>query len=230
MTSVEIAPSTAAPPRMNPDLHRELVTELSAGGWDFPWRLSPGATAPISDPGARHAAWTLEAMLERPVRGALAMGRDRRAALELACGEGRLCHRLLAWNATRVVGVERDERRLRRARLLQRHFALPTSRLELRAPKDLTQLRATASPTFEVVLAVGVPERTDDIDQLASLAAACARTVCMVESGRDHLSQVAAGLRDAGFNELTRVAPPTDGERRYVLGDRAVLAARRTAP
>ncbi len=230
MTAVEIAPSTVVPPRMIPDLHPEVLSELSAGGWDFPWRLAPGATAPVSDPGARHAAWTLEAMLEQPVRGALAMGRDRRAALDLACGEGRLSHRLLAWNATHVVGVEKDERRLRRARLLQRHFALPESKLELRAPEDLTQLSATATRTFEVALIIGVPERTGDINHLARVAAACARRLCLVESGRDQVAQLAAGLRSAGFSELTQVATPTDGERRYVLGDRAVLAARRTVP
>jgi hypothetical protein len=202
------------------------VAELATGNWDFPWDLAPGLTAPVRDPAARHAAVTLERMLERPVRSALAVGWEGRTALDLSCGEGRLAHRLLGWNATHVVGVNSDGVRLRRAELLRHHFALPASAIALRGAGDPDDLDAASLGKFDVVLLIGIADRDPGTRARVRLAAACAGALCVIETAGPDLESITAAMRAAGFASVRRVAPTPDAERRYVLGERVVLTAR----
>ena len=87
-------------------LDPRLAEELSAGGWDHGWRLTPTAHAPLATiPRRRQETWTLEGMIEPFARDQLALAEER-SALDLNCGEGWLAQRLLGWGARRVVAIE----------------------------------------------------------------------------------------------------------------------------
>lgn len=228
-SSAAIAPTASEevmPEARGPAIAEALAAELRAGGWSYPFALAPGVSAAVGDPGARHAASTLERMLEEPARDALALAGTDAAALDLACGEGRLAHRLLGWHARRVVGVETRPGPLRRAELLRHHYAIRASELELRGVDDLDGLDRAALGQFDVVILAGMVDRVGDTGALIRLARALTRGLCAIETGRAGSAGLAETLREAGFGDVRRVAPPFDAERRYALGERGVLLAR----
>ena len=211
--------------REAPALAPALAAELQAGPWDFPWRLAPGLVAPVGDPDARQAAWSLEQMLEAPIRDALAMAGAHASALDLACGEGALAHAVVGWGARRVLGVETRARRLRRAELLRDHFVLAAATLELSGVNDLGSLDPAALGAFDVVLLVGIFDRVEDTGALIRVARACTRELCVIEARGDDAASRAQQAREAGFESVRRVFPPPDAEARYARGERSVLLA-----
>lgn len=221
------AGDAAPPPRpaAAPALACALAGELEAERWDLPWRLAPGLVTPVADPGARHAAWSLERMLEAPVRDALAMRGGEMDALDLACGEGALGHALIRWGAKPVVGIETHARRLRRAELIRDHFRVPATSLELRGADDLGSLDPAALGTFDVVMLVGIFDRVGEPGALIRLARDCTRGLCAVETAGADAAGHAQALRDAGFTSVSRVPPPPDAEARYARQERSVLLA-----
>ena len=221
-------PSGPLRPALSPALERELAT----ASFDHPWDLAPGLVTAVADPGARQAAWTVEAVLEGPVRDAFAATPPDtpRDALILGCGEGRLGHALLAWGAARVVGLETDARRLRRAELLREHFALPFTALALRATPGFAALDATALGTFAVVVVATLPTIAGEQAAALAVARACARgPVALMIHGRER-PPLEALAREAGFERLVALRPPPEAERRYVLGERLVVLTRAGTP
>lgn len=228
----EAEPAPERSSALVPALAPALESELAAGPFDHPWELAPGLVAPVSDRSARQAAWTVESMLEEPVRDAFALAAPEtpRDALVIGCGEGRLAHALIAWGGARVVGLEADEQRLRRAELLRDHFALPPGTLELHAAKSLQTLDATELGPFAVVVLPGLSSIADERAAALRDAHACARgLVALLIDGRERAALETAA-RDAGFERLEALRPPREAERSYVLADRLVVLARAGAP
>jgi len=202
-------------------LDPRLVEELSAGGWDHGWRLTPTAHAPLRGPTARQETWTLEGMIEPFARDQLALAEER-SVLDLNCGEGWLAQRLLDWGARRVVAIDDRSRHLHRARLLRAHFAIPETELDLRPAESAA---TESGETFDIVLLVGAPERMLD-DRLVSSARETTRGICAIESlGGDSVAVAKLALA-AGFTSVERVPPPLQGAPRYVLDEHELLIAR----
>lgn len=164
-------------------------------------------------------------MLERPARNALVMSSDPRA-LDLACGEGWLCHRLLSWGARAVVGIGYRPGHLRRAELMREHFAIPREELDLRAEGSAPGVEATGGARYPVVVLVGVAERIAAEPELLGRAAAFTTGVCAIECRGSDVDAVARTGLAAGFASLERVPPPLQADPRYLLGDRELLLAR----
>lgn len=208
-----------------PALADALASELAAEPWDYPWRLAPGLVTPVEDPCARHAAWSLERMVEAPVREALAAPDSEGTAIDLGCGEGALARVLGDLGARRVVGVETRARRLRRAELISDHFGDRVGTLELSGVDDPGSLDPTVLGSFDVVLLVGIFDRVEDTGALIRLAQACTRGLCVIESDGSAAPAHAQAARAAGFASVRRVPPPPDAEARYALGRRTMLIA-----
>jgi len=226
----------AAPSAIGPRLESDLADEIARGGWEHAWPIAPDLHTPLAGPGGRQAGWTLERMLERPARDALVMSSSP-SALDLACGEGWLCHRLLSWGARSVVGIDARPAHLRRAELLRDHFSIPEEELDLCAEASAPGADSSAEASapgadssagapHDVVVVVGVPERLLTDAGLLRVAARSTAGVCAIECrGSDADAVARAGLA-AGFASLERVAPPLQADPRYLLGDRELLLAR----
>jgi hypothetical protein len=213
----------AGSPRIEPALERELT----AGPWDYPWELAPGVSAPVADPGARHAAWTLERMLEEPVKRALAVAGRGPGVLVVGAAEGRLAHAALGWGAGRVVALESDPVRRRRAELIADHYGLASRGLRVRGGEPGAVLRAAANDRFAAVVLLRLDELGGELGDLLPAGAAAVRPggVLALEAGSAARPRLAEGVSKAGLERVRRAWPPLEGERRYVVGERLVLVA-----
>lgn len=208
-----------------PCLDPRLEAELAAEPWEQSWELTPAIHTPVRDPGARQRWWTLERMLEPYARDAFALAPARdRAALDLHCGEGWIAQRLLRWGARRVVACDDREDRLRRARLLREHFAIPAAELDLRDGAGASA--AESEGRFDVVVLAGAADRIAGEEPLISLAAAATRSICAIECHDAAANAVAEAALEAGFGSVERAAPPLHAAPRYLLGDLELLIAK----
>ena len=214
----------ASEPIATPAFAPDLARELGGPAWEHPWSLAPGITAPTRDPGARHAAWTLEAMLEEPVRDAVAMAGDRPEGLVLGAGEGRLAHRLLEWGLARVVAVDGRPSAARRAELVRDHFAIAPYRLDVRHGPEGEALDPSRLGQFAVV-AVDVARAVGDIPSLLAVARHCSLDLCAIVARDADRASLVAALDGAELGSVERAQPPLEAERPYVLGARFVLLA-----
>lgn len=212
--------ASAGPRVAVPQLSPELSAELALGGWDTSWALTPALHTPARWPGARQATWTRERMIEGPARDALAMSDDP-TALALACGEGWLCHELLAWGARRVVGVEARPRHLRRARLLREHFAVSAEQLDLRAESE-----KSAGGRYDVVVLAGVTgSAAEDLD-LPRLAASATGGICAIECRGADAEAVAGVALAAGLASVEIARPPLHAHPLHLREELVVLIGR----
>lgn len=163
-------------------------------------------------------------MIEAEARDAFVMSADP-IALDLSCGEGWLCHELLRWGARSVTGFEASPERLRRARLLREHLAIPEAELELREGGELLRRRQSDIGRFDVVL-VGIGARAVPDGPLLELAAASTRALCALECAGAATQSTALAARGAGFASVERVPPPPHASPLYVLEQRELLLAR----
>jgi len=213
-------PAAVEPAAATAGLDPELAEELERGGWETSWALTPELHTPACEPGARQATWTLERMIEADVRDALVMSKDP-CALDLACGEGWLCHRLLAWGAKRVVGVEGRAQQLRRARLLRQHFAIAEGELELRPGLGATG----RDKRYDVVVLTGLGGGDAGVDGLLERAAASTAAVCVIECAGASADALGKAAVSAGFRCAELVRPPLGAHPLYLREDRVVLIA-----
>jgi hypothetical protein len=82
----------------------ELEAEIAGAPWIYPWRLRDGRQLPLAVAELETLQRSVTEMIEPRVRAALE-GVDA-SALDLACCEGWLSHRLPDWRASRVVGID----------------------------------------------------------------------------------------------------------------------------
>jgi len=214
-----VLPSPGEP---GPALDPRLVAELDGPRWEQSWELTPSIHTAALDPGARQRLWTLGEMIRPAAFDAFAIS-DSPAALDLHCGEGWLAQRLLDWGARRVVAVEERAERLRRARLLRDHFAIPSAELALLSEAEWTP--PASDERFDVVLLTGAPERAADVELLRQ-AHHSTRSICAIECPGPEANAVAAAALAAGFASVDRIRPPLQGAPVYVLEERNVLIAR----
>jgi predicted RNA methylase len=215
-------PILPPPGEPGPALDPRLVAELDGPRWDQSWELTPSIHTAALDPGARQRFWTLGEMVHPFARDAFALS-GTPSALDLRCGEGWMAQRLLAWGARHVVAVDGRPERLRRARLLRDHFAIPSAELTLLAEPEWTP--PAREDRFDVVLLTGAIDRAGDAETLAAAHAAC-RSVCAIECRGAETNAVAEAALEAGFSSIDRLRPPLQGAPVYVLEDRDVLIAK----
>lgn len=136
-------------------LSPELADELARPPrWMYGWELD-GQVAPIVHPTVASIHATRAAMLEAPVRAALAAAGPGARALDLACCEGWFSHRLLEWGAAEVVGVDIREQSIRRAELVREHLGVGADVLRFRCA-DVLDLDPDELGRFDVVLCLGL--------------------------------------------------------------------------
>ena len=206
-----------------PALDPRLVTELGAERWEQSWELTPSIHTPVLDPTARQRWWTLEWMLEPYARDALVLSDDP-IALDLHCGEGWIAQRLLEWGARRVVAFDDRPDRVRRARLLRDHYAIPAAELDLRLAGEIGQ--GDFEERFDVVALTGAADQLDAAHGLLSVARARTRSICAIECDGAAANAVAEAALAAGFASVERASQPLHGAPCYVLGHRELLIAK----
>jgi tRNA (mo5U34)-methyltransferase len=159
----------------------ELRAELDREPrWMYGWELGP-ERAPILHPILDSIHATRAAMIEQPVREALAAAGPSARALDLACCEGWFAHRLLEWGAAEVIGVDIREQSIRRADLVRDHFGLDAQRLRFRTA-DVLELSADELGTFDVVLCLGLIYHVEHPMGVLRVARALTRALCVIES------------------------------------------------
>lgn len=160
------------------ELQRELEIEPQ---WMFPWRLGPGVETPLIGSNLPSVHRTRMELMERPVREALAAAGPHATALDIACCEGWFAHRLIAWGAQRVVGVDLREVNIRRAELVRQHFEIPRQRLQF-VRSDIFALDPEELGRFDVVLMLGLVYHLEDPVGAVRRARALTRSLCVLES------------------------------------------------
>ncbi len=164
--------------RIAPALREELAREPN---WMYPWSLPGGAELTLLNPELGSVHETRAEMIEPAVRAALARS-DRPTAIDLACSEGWFAHKLLAWGADHVIGLDIRPQNVRRAQLMREHFRIAPERLELRE-SNLYELPVTAADAqFDVVLLLGLVYHVEDPVGALRRARALTRGVTIVES------------------------------------------------
>jgi hypothetical protein len=162
-------------------------------------------------------------MLEPYVRDAFALApAGTRTALDLHCGEGWIAQRLLDWGARRVVARDDRDDRLRRARLLRDHFAIPAAELDLAGEPGPGEI----GERFDVVVLAGAAERLAGETALISGAPRSTRAICAIECHDADADAVAGAALEAGFASVERAAAPRHAAPRYLLGDLELLIAK----
>ena len=209
--------------RSGPSLDPRLATELAGEGWEQSWELTPSIHTPVLDPAARQRWWTLERMLEPYARDALVLSDDP-VALDLHCGEGWIAQRLLHWGAGRVVAFDDRPDRVRRARLLRDHYAIPAAELDVQLSGETGM--QDVEGRFDVVVLTGAADRLDASQGLLSVARATTRSICGIECNGAAANAVAEAALAAGFASVERASQPLHGAPCYVLGHRELLIAK----
>lgn len=124
---------------------------------------------------------TRAAMMEPVVRETLAAAGPEATAIDIACSEGWFSHRLLDWGAHRVVGVDVRDVNIRRARLIQEHYDIPTERLSFDVA-DALELTPEATGVYDLVLMVGLIYHLENPIGALRVARSLTRGACIVES------------------------------------------------
>jgi ubiquinone/menaquinone biosynthesis C-methylase UbiE len=158
-----------------------LVDELDRDppwmySYEFETRRTPAAQAMLESIHATRAA-----MLEAPVREALAAAGPGARALDVACCEGWFSHRLVDWGAAEVLGVDIREQSVRRAQLVSDHLGYDRERLQFRTA-DVLSLSAEELGTFDVVLCLGLIYHVEHPMGVLRLLRAVTRGLCAIES------------------------------------------------
>lgn len=175
---------------------------------------------PPDDPGARHAAWTLAAMLRSPLRDLLARAERPLRAVMLGAREGWLALQLLDWGLERVSVCDPDAERRRRLSALAEAAASPAGGLELAADAaDAEQDR------FDLAFA-DLRAGSSEAEGLVATAARLAPWVAALTAER---RAARAALAGAGLERIELVQPPADGERRFIKLESALLVGSRAA-
>lgn len=168
--------------------------------------------APLSDPGDRHAAWTLVATLRRRLRDLMAVAEAAPDAMIVGAELGWLAPQLLVWGTARVTVADRDPAQLARVAAIGEALAVDRSRLLLAddpsAARDLDLVIADERGSGSGVAAA----------ELLNLA-----PECLVLS--DRKEQTRAELRHAGA-AVGIATPPLDADRRFVSTELVLLVAR----
>jgi tRNA (mo5U34)-methyltransferase len=163
-------------------LEPELRDEIENGPtWSYPWRLAPGLATPVHRPWLTDLTDTASRMIEPHARQALAAAGDGATALDIACNEGLISHRLLDWGATRVLGVDSRELNIRRARLIRDQLGISAERLDF-DQRDLFDLDPAALGQFDVVAMLGIVYHLENPVGAVRLARALTTGVCLIES------------------------------------------------
>jgi SAM-dependent methyltransferase len=146
----------------------------------YAWDL-PGAPTPIAHPDLGLAQATVRELIEQDVRAALAAAGPGARALDLACNEGWWSHRLVAWGAAEVVGIDARAEHVERAAELRDRAGLRD--VITFHHGDATRLDADAlGGPFDVVLHLGLLYHLEDpIGSLRAARALC-RGLLVVES------------------------------------------------
>src|ERR1700680_4967718 len=157
-----------------------LDQELKGPPWIYPWRLRDGSEVRVANAELPSIHRTRAELIEPRVRAALAAASPEATALDLACNEGWLSHRLLEWGASRVVAVDVREKNLQRAAFMRDHFGIAPEVLQLRQA-DVFDIHPAELGTFDVVLVLGLIYHVEDPMGVLRLARACTNGVCVIE-------------------------------------------------
>ena len=214
----------AAEAGAEPALLETIESELDAEGWDSIWDLGQGRVSPPVDPGDRHLQQGVAEIVRDAALDAFALSTGGpRTALVLGCGEGWLAQQLLSWGADWVVGVDQRQPALRRGELLAEYLSIDPRRLRLSQVGCLEQLGLEADENFSIVVAPAAWEaQAQQRGALLAVARRHASHRIAVETA--DRNRTIREFRETGVKPI-RTDPPTDAERRLILGERAVLVA-----
>lgn len=175
--AIQIARMTAPADGLSPELERQLAR----GGWMYEWQLTPTLSTQVLGPNLEPVHRTRAELIEPVARAALGAAGPGASALDLACNEGWFSHRLLAWGAERVLGIDIREDNVLRANLVRDHYGIARQRLSfLRA--DVLELDPAELGQFDLVLALGLIYHLERPLEAIRLARKLTRGVCVIES------------------------------------------------
>jgi len=162
---------------LSPGLAEEIDIEPA---WMYSWQLGTRRT-PLIHPSLESIHATRAALIEEPVREALAAAGPHARALDLACCEGWFAHRLLDWGAHEVVGVDIRAQSVRRAELVRDHLRIDPQRLRFETA-DVLELDPAVIGRFDVVLCLGLIYHVEHPMGVLRLAHAVTDGLCAIES------------------------------------------------
>jgi len=148
--------------------------------WMYSWQLGSRRT-PLIHPSLESIHATRAALIEGPVREALAAAGPSARALDLACCEGWFAHRLLDWGAHEVVGVDIRAQSVRRAELVRDHLRVDPERLRF-VTSDVLDLDPEVIGRFDVVLCLGLIYHVEHPMGVLRLAHSVTGGLCAIES------------------------------------------------
>jgi hypothetical protein len=210
---------------IDPALLREVQRRTA---WMYPWELAPDLVTPVIASELPDVHRTRLALMERPVRAALAAAGPDARVIDLACNEGWFSHRMLEWGASYVLGVDIRPRVIHRAELIRDHFGIPASRLELRCA-DVFDLEADALGSFDVVLCLGLIYHLENPVGAMRLARALTAGICVIETQlTQQQDPIRLGTGQSGFFEESHASyaarVETDSERNMLASASGVVS------
>ncbi len=147
----------------------------------YAWQLGDGTITPVLGPELMAIHRTRLALMEAPVRQALAAAGPDARVIDLACNEGWFSHRVLEWGASYVLGVDIRPRVIRRAELIRAHLNVVPERFELRCA-NVFDLDTVALGAFDVVLCLGLIYHLENPVGALRIARRLTRGLCVIES------------------------------------------------